>query len=76
MIRALTREGACFGGRLVRRPVAGCRVAAFNGKYRYHDTSHGANPPQLAALAYDAVALVGLLSIRHALSLAFTTQAL
>ena len=33
--------------------------AAFNT--RYHDT-FGANPPQLASLAYDAVALVALLS--------------
>jgi hypothetical protein len=34
-------------------------VDAFNG--RFHDT-FGSNPPQLASLAYDAIALVALLS--------------
>jgi ABC-type branched-subunit amino acid transport system substrate-binding protein len=54
---AIQREDTLQGGWFAApAPEA---VEAFNG--RYHSV-FGSNPPQLASLAYDAVALVGLLS--------------
>jgi ABC-type branched-subunit amino acid transport system substrate-binding protein len=54
---ALTREDTLQGGWFAA--PAPDAVDSFNG--RYHDT-FGTNPPQLASLAYDAVALITLLS--------------
>jgi branched-chain amino acid transport system substrate-binding protein len=54
---AIAREDMLLGGWFAApEPDA---VEAFNN--RFHDT-FGSNPPQLASLAYDAIALVGLLS--------------
>jgi hypothetical protein len=54
---AIQREDTLQGGWFAA--PAPDAVAAFNG--RYHD-AFASNPPQLASLAYDAVALVALLS--------------